>query len=104
MTTQPDPIRLGGNDPGPIQEISLRDPNTKSLGEYSLNPDEATLAPNGGRCLECTDLVPQGQPCKYDAEHTIEPLHLSPTGLGYDNDDDFFNWGSDQFEYPASGD
>lgn len=77
-----------------------------SLGFYSLDPAEATLTPNTARCLECDrDMSHSGGPlptCPAEPEHIVESLHTTGEALGYDNDDDFFNWDKQQFEYPST--
>lgn len=71
-------------------------------GVYPLDPSQATLEPNAVRCVECARTLDFGDTvCPWSAEHWAEGLHTSEVALGYDNDDEFFNFGTRQYEYPA---
>jgi hypothetical protein len=75
---------------------------TPSKGLYPLDPTQAVLPPSHARCLECDELAPWPLVCPVDPGHTVEPLVVSPEALGYDNDDEFYNWSTQRWEYPAS--
>jgi hypothetical protein len=82
-----------------VSDFSVPEP---SKGLYPLDPAQAVLAPTHARCLECDETAAWPLHCPVDPEHTIEPLVIAETGLGYDNDDEFYNWSSRRWEYPAS--
>lgn len=100
MTIPPDASMMG--QPEGAQELIIDLTPKKDLGHYSLNPDEGSLTETAARCIECMRLLEGPHAlCPWDPEHTIEPLHTAQVGLGYRNDDDFYNWDAKQFEYPA---
>lgn len=54
-------------------------------------------------CPECREtwIGPEMVCRDHPEEHKVEPVYVTKTPLGYTNDQEFWEFGRDEYEYPA---